>query len=250
MGILFSLLGSAQTDSITEPYIPKDFSNYNSILQLSLGGNIPVGNYKIAKEPYASTYASGSIKHRVFNLNVKYSKLYTKGLGWEVGVEFIRNTFDGKRFEDNYLKITGDTVHTRLGVFLYEHLSLYGGTNYSFACKRFMLTANAGVGVLYNFPIPKKGSATVPLPPSSVSSYGEGNYKIVRGVAPMLYSGLNLKYYLGSEYYIVFNGQFTYSAIKINIEEKFTRDRTEVFLEKFVPVNNIGLTIGLGTIIN
>lgn len=249
LGVLTVLVGTAQTDT-TEVYVSKNFSNYKSIIQFSLGWNIPVGSYWAAKQPYSSAFASSNIQDKKLNLNAKYSRRLKSNYGYEIGVEFIRNSFDWRRFSDNYLEATGDSVNTALGVFLYEHLSFYGGMNYNYSYKRFMATANIGGGILYNFPIPKNGSVTVPIPRSSFQSWGEGPMTIVKGFVPMFYAGLNLKYYLGDEYYFVVNSQFTYSMLKINIQEKFVGDVQREYLEQYVSINNIGLTIGLGTIIN
>lgn len=250
MSALLSLVGQAQTDTISydtsEAYVNKNFSTYSSSFQFSLGQNLTVGSYGNSKTHFSDAYAT-TYDFFQLSVNALYTKKIKKRYGFEVGAEFFRNNFDWRKFNNSYLETTGDTMS--VGMFFYEHLSLFGGANYNFVKGKLMITANAGAGILYNFPVRGDGIVGVTVSRTSIDGYRGGNMKIMPGIMPMFYSGLNLKYYLGNEFYIVANSHFTYSLLKINVTEKINfRDERE-YLDKTISINNISLSLGVGTLL-
>lgn len=255
MGALLSIVSQAQTDTISydtsEVYIQKNFYTYSSSLQFSMGQNLTVGDYGEGETPFSDAFAT---TYNDFQLSVhaKYSKRIKERYGFEVGAEFFRNVFNFRKFDEAYLQTTGDSMKSRR--FTYEHFSIYGGVNYNFASKKVMLSASAGTGILYNFSMRgiKEGVQLDVIdftPTNGRNEYQGGQMRFIRGVQPLFYAGLNLKYYMGDEFYFVANSHFTYSLMRIRVTENTSfRGVESDYLDKSISVNNISLSIGVGTL--
>lgn len=253
--IVFSTLQSmAQVDTtpVTDslpPYINKDFSTYSSSFQFSMGQNLTVGDYGDSKTPFSDGFAT-SYHYKQLSLNAKYSQNIKKNYGFEVGAEFFRNAFDWQKFGEAYLENTGDSM--RASDFYYEHISLFGGVNYNKTIKKLMFSIGSGVGALYTSPIRGNadgvGLSVTDFTPNNSNGYKGGSMIIKNTIMPMFYAGVSMKFYLGDEFYIVANSHYTYSLFKIKVIEETHRIERRDYLDKTLTINNISLTLGLGTL--
>ncbi len=237
----------AQTDT-NEVYIAKDFTNYTSLLYLSLGSNVPIGAYGSSKHPFKSSFAS-SAEPTGICVNAKYVQKVRNHYGFEVGIGFFRNRFKDRDFRNAYLKEIGDTIGTN--AFLYEHFSVFGGGNYSIAYKDFLLTANMGLGVLYTKKLGKYGEGeglTIDKGVGTTNTFKGGSLYIPKSFMPMFYSGVSFKYNLGNEFFITGNCDFTYSLYRIEIIEEGWRIPKRSYLKTNLSITNLAFSIGLGTL--
>ncbi len=250
ISILVSVYCKAQHDSTQQERTYKDFSNFTDMLQLSMGQNLTVGQYGRGDIPFYDGYAS-TYHFMQFSLNIKYSRVIKERIGWSIGVEFFRNEFDFRKFNKSYLKTTGDS--STIGGFKYEHIGVFGGVNYMLLPhKRFMLAVDFGGGLLYNNAF--NGDAgveikTVDFTPNGNDSYKGGFIFLDRRASPLIYTSFNARYYLGDEFYIIAGGHFTYSVLDIRITEQVSFSEQRPYLNTTIPVNNISLTLGLGTLL-
>lgn len=236
----------AQTDT-NEVYIAKDFTNYTSFLQFSLGNNLPIGAYGNSKHPFESSFATSALS-RGFCVSALYSQKVKQRYGFEVGAAFIRNGNKWQDFEEAYQREIGDAA--RMGIFLYEHLSLYGGANYNISNKDFLLTASIGLGILYTKDLGKDGEGvrvSISKGVGTTNTFKGGSLYIPKSYMPMFYSGVSFKYNLGNEFFITGNCDFTYSLYRIEIIEEGWRIPRTTYLKRNLTITNLAFTIGLGT---
>lgn len=250
IGILVSAYCKAQPDTTQQERVYKDFSNFTDMLQLSMGQNLTVGQYGRGQVPFYDGYAS-TYHFMQFSLNVKYSGIIKERIGWSIGAEFFRNVFDFRKFDESYLKTTGDS--SKISDFEYEHISVFGGVNYMLLPhKRLLLAVDFGGGLLYNNAFNGDDGIqiqTVDFTPNGNDSYKGGYIFLDRRVSPLVYSSFNARYYLGDEFYIIAGGHFTYSVLDIRITEQVSFSEQRPYLNTTIPVNNISLTLGLGTLL-
>ena len=253
--IVFSTLQSmAQVDTtpVTDslpPYINKDFSTYSSSFQFSLGKSLTVGEYGSKKTPFSDGFADYDDIYQL-SIQAKYTQKIKKNYGFEFGAEYLRNVFDWQGFDEAYLNTFGDTMST--GVFFYEHLSAFGGVNYNKTIKKLMFSIGSGVGALYTSPIRGNadgvGLSVTDFTPNNSNGYKGGSMIIKNTIMPMFYAGVSMRFYLGDEFYIVANSHYTYSLFKIKVIEETHRIERRDYLDKTLTINNISLTLGLGTL--
>ena len=231
----------AQTDT-NEVYIAKDFTNYTSFLQFGVGNNVPIGAYGSSKHPFRSSFATSALS-RGFCVSALYSQKVKQRYGFEVGATFIRNGNKWRDFEEAYQKKIGGTA--TIGIFLYEHLSLYGGANYNISNKEFLFTASIGLGALYTKNLGEYGVNIS----TSGTNYSGGSMYIPNSIMPMFYGSVSLKYYLSNEFFIVGNCDFIYSLYRIEVTERKGWDIPEAtYLKRNLTITNLAFTIGLGTL--
>lgn len=251
---MLSLVSNAQTDTSSsvdslDVYIDKDFSTFKSSLQFTIGQNLTIGDYGDDKTPFSDGFATTYNTYQL-SVNAKYTNKIKEDYGFEVGAEFFRNVFDWRGFNDAYLQTTGDSMKT--SDFSYEHFSVYAGLNYNLVKNRLMLSVSTGTGILYN--ITRKAYEegisvdVIDFTPNGVNGYKGGDLFLIRGFQPLFYAGLNLKYYLGDEFYIVANSHFTYSLQKIRVTEEINSREERDYLNKSIAINNISLSLGVGTL--
>ena len=231
----------AQTDT-NEVYIAKDFTTYTSFLQFGVGNNVPIGAYGSSKHPFKSSFATSTLS-KGFCASALYSQKVKQRYGFEVGAAFIRNGNKWQDFEEAYQKEIGDTA--TIGIFLYEHLSVYGGANYNISNKYFLFTASIGLGALYTKNLGEYGVSIR----TSGTNYSGGRMYIPNSIMPMFYSSVSLKYYLGNEFFIVGNCDFTYSFYHIEVTERKSWDIPETtYLKRNLTITNLACSIGVGTL--
>lgn len=237
----------AQIDT-NEVYIAKDFTNYTSFLQFSLGNNLPIGAYGNSKHPFESSFASAS-SPAGFCISALYSQKVKNHYGFEVGIGFFRNRFKPSDFATAYSKETGDSVGA-VNAFLYEHFNVYGGANYNISNKDFLLTASIGLGALYtkNLGKDREGeSISISKGVGTTNTFKGGSLYIPKSYMPMFYSGVSFKYNLGNEFFITGNCDFTYSLYRIEIIEEGWRIPRTTYLKRNLTITNLAFTLGLGT---
>lgn len=239
----------AQADTAA-PYVYKDFITYKAFLQVSVGTNVPVGAYGNDKTPFKSSYASGVLANGSICISAKYAKKIKNRFGFEVGVGFFRNRFNYKDFKDSYLRNMGDTVKDG-NYFLYEHLTLGGGGNYSIGNENFLLSTYLGAGVLYTKSLGKYGEGEglqISRATGNNSNYGGGGVYIPKSYMPMFYSGVSVKYNLGDEFFLVGNCDFVYSFYRFELTERAGLGRPETtYLKRNLTITNLSFSIGVGT---
>lgn len=245
-----SLVSHAQTDTSEsidslETYEGKNFSTYSSSLQFSLGKNLTVGDYGGKKTPFTDGFAFTDDVYQI-SVNAKYTQKIKNNYGFEVGAEYLRNPFDWQSFDKAYLKTFGDSMGSDR--FFYKHLSVFAGGNYNLVYKRLMVSASMGTGIIYNLPIRGGGEVALKTNPRNIENFKGGTLEIINGFMPLLYSGLNTKYFLGDEFYVVANSHFTYSLYKIRVVEAINSREEREYLNKSLALNNISLSLGVGTL--
>ncbi len=240
----------AQTDSAeNELIIYNNFYPHTSLWQLSIGANLTgIGSFGRFEKPFHDGFAN-SQGARV-NVNAQFYKSFHKKWSITGGLAFMRNDFDGIKFSKRYVAVYGDSV--KAGDFLYESFALYTGVSYSHEISALLITVNFGGGALYTLAANNGEGVSMDFTPkpNGTGFYKGGTMWIGKSITPLLFTGLDLKYFMRGDMYAFGSVNCVVSTLKYKLTEFDSGQRSSQhdFLQGNIPFQNLALSIGVGTI--